>query len=48
MKNSKAAQVTRVVADMLKADGDIGLEWTEDVCNEVVKEGRVREEWNKS
>ena len=48
MKNNKAAGPSGVVADMLKAAGDVGYEWVQDVCNAVIKEGKVPEDWNKS
>ena len=40
MKNNKAAGLTGVVTDMLKAAGDAGSIWAMDVCNSVVKKGR--------
>ena len=33
---------------MLKAAGDVGYEWVQDVCNAVIKEGKVPGGWNKS
>ena len=33
---------------MLKAAGDAGSEWVMDVCNAVVKEKRIPEDWKKS
>ena len=48
MKNNKAAGPSGVVADMLKAAGDAGTRWITDICNRVVKEGRIPEDWCKS
>ena len=48
MKNLKAAGPSGVVADMLKAAGDAGAVWVTEVCNAVVKEGRIPEDWCKS
>jgi len=33
---------------MLKAAGDAGAMWVTEVCNSVVKEGKIPEEWCKS
>jgi hypothetical protein len=48
MKNSKAAGPTGVVAEMVKAGGDAGAKWVTDVCNLVVKEGKIPEDWSRS
>ena len=48
MKNNKAVGPTGVVADMLKAAGDAGSIWATDVCNSVVKEGKIPQDWCKS
>ena len=48
MKNNKAAGPSGVVADMLKAAGEAGTRWITDICNRVVKEGRIPEDWCKS
>ena len=48
MKNNKAAGPSGVVADMLKAAGDAGSIWATDVCNSVVKEGKIPQDWCKS
>jgi len=40
-----------VVADMFQAAGDAGVRWISgitDVCNRVMKEGRISEDWCKS
>ena len=33
---------------MLKAAGETGTLWMTEVCNAVVKDGRVPEDWNRS
>ena len=48
MKSSKAAGPSGVVAVMLKASGDAGAIWATDVCNSVVNEGKIPEDWCKS
>ena len=49
MKSNKASGPTGVVADhMIKAAGVSGTAWATDVCNAVVKEGRIPDDWSKS
>ena len=48
MKNNKAAGPSGVAADMLKAAGEAGTRWVTDICNSVVKEGKIPEDWCKS
>ena len=48
MRNNKAAGPSGVVADMLKAAGEAGRRWITDICNRVVKEGRIPDDWCKS
>ena len=48
MKQGKSAGPTEVVAEMLKAEGETGTLWTTEVCNAVVKDGRVPEDWSRS
>jgi hypothetical protein len=45
MKNNKAAGPSGVVADMLKAAGDVGTEWLTEVSNSVVKNGKIPQDW---
>ena len=33
---------------MLKAAGEVGSQWVTEVCNAVIKDGKVPEDWNKS
>jgi len=44
MKSNKAAGPSGVVADMLKTAGDAGAIWVTEVCNSVVKEGKILED----
>jgi hypothetical protein len=48
MKNGKAAGPSGVVAEMLKAAGEAGTRWVTDVCNSIVREGKIPEDWCKS
>jgi len=44
----KAAGPSEVTSDMLKASGDAGVSWVMDLCNEVVREGRIPGDWKHS
>ena len=48
MKSSMAAGPSGVVADMMKAAGEVGTKWMTDVCNAVVRDGKIPEDWSKS
>ena len=48
MKSCKAAGPSGVVADMIKAAEDAGTTWVKDVCNSVIREGRIPQDWCKS
>jgi hypothetical protein len=48
MKRNKAAGPSGVVADMLKAAGKAGALWVTDVCNSVVSQGKISEDWCNS
>ena len=49
MKQGKSAGPKGVVAEMLKAAGETGTLWMTNVCNAVVKDGKVLpEDWSKS
>lgn len=47
-KPGKAAGPSGIVVDMLKASGEVGRQWVADVCNKVVLEGCIPEDWRKS
>ena len=48
MKEERAAGPTGVVAEMFKAMGEEGVRRMTDLCNEVVKEGKIPEDWSRS
>jgi len=48
MKCGKAAGPSGLVAEMLKAAGEIGVQLLTDLFNAVVKEGKVPADWSKS
>ena len=48
MKSNKAPGPTGVSAELLKCAGDDGINWLTDLCNAIVKEGEVPNDWNKS
>jgi len=37
MTNNKAAALSEVISDILKASGEVSPEWVVDVCNAIVK-----------
>ena len=39
---------TGVVSEMLKAAGETGTMWMTDVCNAVVRDGKIPEDWSMS
>jgi hypothetical protein len=47
-KSGKAPGPSGVVGEMLKAAGDVGVQWMTDLCNAVVLEGKIPEDWRKS
>ena len=46
MKLGKAAGPSGVVADMLKAAGEDGTRWMTELCNAVVRDGKIPEDWS--
>ena len=48
MKLGKAWGPSGVVADMLKAAGDEGTRWMTELCNAVIKEGKIPTDWSRS
>ena len=48
VKNNKAEGPSEVMVDMLKAAGEAGAVWVTEICNLVVREGRIPEDWCKS
>ena len=47
-KVGKAAGPTGLVSEMLTALGQTGISWLTDLCNAIVKEGRIPTDWKKS
>ena len=45
MKKQKAPGLSGLVAEMIQATGDIGTQWILDLCNGIVKEGSIPEDW---
>ena len=48
MKCNKAPGPTGVSAELLKCAGESGINWLTDLCNAIVKEGEIPNDWNKS
>ena len=48
MKDGKAAGRTEVVAELLKAAGEIGIQWLADLFNKILKEGCIPDDWTRS
>ena len=48
MKKGKAAGPSGVTAEMLQAAGEAGIRWVTEICNAILKEGKVPEDWERS
>ena len=49
MKQGKSVSPTGVVSEMLEAPGETSTLWMTDVCNAVVKDGKILvEDWSRS
>ena len=48
MKHGKLGGPTGAVSEMIKAAGETGTLWMTDVCNAVVKDGKIPEDWSRS
>ena len=48
MKQGKSGGPTGLVSEMLKAAGETGTLWMTDVCNTVVRDGKIPEDWSRS
>ena len=47
-KSGKTAGPSGVVAEMLRASEDVGVQWVTDLCNKIVQEGKILSDWRKS
>jgi len=48
MKRHKAPGLSGLVAEMIQTTGDIGTQWILNLCNGIVKEGSIPEDWKSS
>ena len=48
MKPGKAAGPSGVVSEMLKASDELGVEWMTDLCNVIVRDGKIPDDWKNS
>ena len=48
MKRHKGPGLLGLVAEMIQATGDTGTQWLLDLCNGIVKEGGIPEDWKSS
>ena len=48
MKRHKAPGLSGLVAEMIQATGDIGIQWLLDLCNGIVKEGCIPDNNNNN
>ena len=48
MKSGKAAGPSGIAAETLKAAGEDGVLWVTDICNAIVREGKIPTDWRKS
>jgi len=48
MKRHKAPGLSGLSAEMIQATERIGTQWSLDLCNGIVKEGCIPEDWKSS
>jgi len=48
MKGHKAPGLSGLVTEMMQATGDLGTQWILDLCDGIVKEGSIPEDWKSS
>ena len=48
MKWPKAPGLSELVAEMIQATRDIGTQWILDLCNAIVREGWIPQDWTSS
>ena len=44
IKSGKAPGPSGVVTEMLKASGEVGVEWLTELCNSVIRERKIPED----
>lgn len=47
-KNGKATGPSGVLTEMLKASGEVEVQWVTELCNRLVKEGAIPSDWKRS
>jgi len=47
-KRHKAPELSGLAAEMIQATGNIGTQWTLDLCNGIVKEESIPEDWKST
>ena len=47
-KNGKASGPTGIVSEMFIADGDCCVDWLTSLCNLIVPQGRIPDDWRSS
>ena len=48
MKKSKAAGPTGIVSELFVADEDCSVEWLTSLCNLIIAQGRIPDDWKSS
>jgi len=48
MQRHKAPGISGLAAEMIQCTGDNGTQWILDLCNGIVKEGCIPEDWKSS
>ena len=48
IKRHKAPGLSGLVVEMIQSTGDIGTQWILNLCNGIVKEGCIPEDWKSS
>ena len=48
MKRHNAEGLSGLVAEMIQATGDIGIQWILNLCNGILKEGSIPEDWKST
>ena len=48
MRDGKAPGLSGVASELMKAAGDVGIEWLTDLCDKIIQERKIPEDWKKS